>query len=391
MTKPFKIETRAAAPDDADVSAALAELTRTTEARLAEVAELRASLEEMRAEVAESRAATLIGGGGGSAPAMGETRALARFADMLRGRVESRDMNGVVGPAGGFAVPLEIDSIVTSIVADLSPIRGVAQVVQTSTSNYRRLINQRGAASGWAAERDERMETATPNLAAIEPPSGELYALAVTTNEVLEDAAFDARAFLSQNVATEFAAAEGLAFVSGDGMKKPRGVLAYPTAATRDDVRPFGTLEHVGTGDAAGLPSDDPADPLHDLVTALRPGYRIGAGVAWAMNSKTAGMIRSLKDADGRYMWQSSLAAGQPNTLLGYPVVEVEGMPDFAPGATPIAFGNWRAGYLITDRRGVVVIPDNITRPGFTKFYFSKRTGGSVLDSNAIKLLRVEA
>ncbi len=367
-----------------DLSAAFADFRAKSESR---VAALEAELTETRAEVAGRHAAAVIGGGSGSAP-LTDRRALASFGEVLRGRAE---MSGVVGPSGGYAVPLEIDSIVTEQVADLSPIRGVAQVVTTASAAYRRLVNVRGTASGWAAERDDRAETATPNMAAIEPPSGELYALAVVTNEFLEDSAFDVRNFLASNVATEFAVQEGVAFVSGDGIKKPAGILAAPTAATKDHVRPFGTLEHVGTGNATGFDATDPADSLHDLVTALRPGYRVGQGVAWAMNSRTAGVVRKMKDAEGRYLWQSSMGLGQPNTMLGYPVVEVESMPDVEAGATPIAFGNFRAGYLITDRRGVVVIPDRVTKPGFTRFYFSKRTGGAILDSNAIKLLKIEA
>lgn len=366
------------------VDAAVGEFKRDNEARFG-------AIESRLDDAAHASAASLIGGGSASAPAM--ARAYDDFRAALRGAPRA-EMHTGSGPDGGFMVPDLIDTTITNQVVDLNPLRRVSQVVVTTTGNYTRLVNARGASSGWAAERDEREETATPKLKAIEPPGGELYAIVTASNHSIEDAQFDVPAFLANNVTTEFAVAEGQSFITGDGLKKPSGILGpldapHATSAAGDDVRPFGTLQHVATGNANGFDSTDPADSLFELVSALRPGYRNPAECVFVMNSKTAGYCRMLKDVNGRFVWQPSLQAGQPNLLLGYPVLECEGMPDIAENATPVAFGNFRAGYLIVDRRGVTVIADRVTRPGFSRYYFSKRVGGSILDSNAIKLMKI--
>jgi len=144
----------------------------------------------------------------------------------------------------------------------------------------------------------------------------------------------------------------------------------------------------VATGAAGAFASTNPADALHDTLTALRPAYRKGDGVAWIMNSATANVIRKMKDGQGNYLWTQSIVMGQPDRLLGYPVTLDEGMPDIAANSYSVAFGNWRRGYAIVDKPGLRLIVDRVTKKGWTKMYFSKRVGGGVVDSNAIKLLK---
>jgi HK97 family phage major capsid protein len=130
-------------------------------------------------------------------------------------------------------------------------------------------------------------------------------------------------------------------------------------------------------------------DELITLVYTLAPAYRQGRGVAWAFNSTTASEIRQLKDTQNRYLWTDGLQPGQPPSLLGFPVVEMEDMPDTATGNLAIAFGNWPRGYVITDRIGTRMIRDDVTTPGKVKFSFGKRVGGAVTDSNALKFLKM--
>ena len=185
----------------------------------------------------------------------------------------------------------------------------------------------------------------------------------------------------------EFARAEGAAFVNGTGINQPDGFLNAPATAAADSVRSFGTLQYVGSGDADGFDAN-PDARLIDLVHTLKAGHRQGA--SFVMNSATLAEVRKLKTADGAFLWQPGLVEGQPDRLLGYPVVEAEDMPDIAAGAYPIAFGNFRHGYLIAERSATQVLRDPFTNKPFVHFYATKRVGGKVLDSNAIKLLKIE-
>ena len=165
--------------------------------------------------------------------------------------------------------------------------------------------------------------------------------------------------------------------------------VAAPTSDEADGVRDFGTLQFLETGVDGGFPASDPQDKLIDLVQALRPPYRQGA--VFVMNSATAARIRKFKTSDGAFLWQPGLVAGQPDTLLGYPVVEAEDMPDVAADAVAIAFGNFRAGYLIAERAETQILRDPFTNKPFVHFYATKRVGGQVMNSEAIKLLKFAA
>src|SRR5688572_24526315 len=156
---------------------------------------------------------------------------------------------------------------------------------------------------------------------------------------MLDDAAFDLEGWLAREIASEFARAAGAAFVSGSGVNRPSGSLSAPTSQADDAARPCGTLQYIGSGDAAGL-GNAVDEVLVDLAHSLKAGQRQGAG--WVMNSATLAEVRKLKGADGTFLWQPGLIEGQPDRLVGYPVVEAEDMPDVAPGAFPIAFGNFK-------------------------------------------------
>jgi HK97 family phage major capsid protein len=352
----------------------------------AEIAALRGEVDEVKGRlerIGRAPKAPLAGGAERSVEVKG-------FVDgyLRQGREnEVKSIQGTVPADGGYAVPREIDAAIARQMVDVSPIRRIAQVVQVGSAGYRKLVTLGGTASGWVSETAARPETATPAFAEIAPPTGELYANPAASQAMLDDAAFDLEAWLASEIATEFARAEGAAFVSGNGTNRPRGFLAEPTSTALDGVRPFGTLQYTGTGDAAGL--GDMADlVLIDLVHSLKPGYRQGA--SWVMNSATLAEVRKLRTSEGAFLWQGAMTEGQPDRLLGYPVIEAEDMPDVAAGAFPIAFGNFRAGYLIAERSATAILRDPFTNKPFVHFYATKRVGGQVLDSAAIKLLKVE-
>ena len=299
--------------------------------------------------------------------------------------VEMKAFTGVTGDAGGYAVPREIDERIDAVLKSASPIRSIANVVKVGSAGYRKLVTTGGTPSGWAAETAPRPETATPVFTELSPPMGELYANPAASQAMLDDAAFDVEEWLAGEIAAEFAKAEGAAFVGGSGVNRPKGFLSYPVAATADAGRAFGTLQYLASG-AAGDFGANPQERLIDLVQSLRAPYRQGA--SFVMNAATCARIRKFKTSDGAFVWQPSLQAGQPATLLGYPVVEAEDMPDVAANAPAVAFGNFRMGYLVAERTETQILRDPYSNKPFVHFYATKRIGGCVLNSEAIKVLR---
>ena len=307
----------------------------------------------------------------------------------LEAGVELKAMVGTSDAAGGYAVPEEIDAQIDRTLKAISPIRAIANVVKVGSAGYRKLVTAGGTPSGWVAEDAARPETDTPSFIEIAPPFGELYANPAASQAMLDDAAFDVEAWLAQEIATEFARAEGAAFVLGSGVNRPKGFLSAPVSGAVDGVRPFGTLQFINSGAAGAFQPVSPQDRLVDLVQALRPPYRQGA--VFVMNSATAARIRKFKTSDGAFLWQPGLTAGQPDTLLGYPLVEAEDMPDVAADSLSIAFGNFKAGYLIAERTETQILRDPFTHKPFVHFYATKRVGGQVSNSEAIKLMRFSA
>ncbi len=322
----------------------------------------------------------------GAAPASPE---LKGFVDgyLRQGRMdELKSLSGAVPGDGGFAVPREIDALIAAQLKKISPIRSIAQVVQTGTAGYRKLITNSATTSGWVSEVTARPITNTPVFTEIAPPTGELYANPAASQAMLDDAAFNLEEWLSNEISMEFARAEGAAFISGTGTNQPKGFLGAPASNVNDNTRPFGTLQFTVTGNATAFDTA-PELKLIDLVHSLKAGHRQGA--TWVMNSATLAQVRKFKAADGSFIWQPGIMDGQPARLLGYPVVEAEDMPDIAANAFPIAFGNFRNGYLIAERSATSILRDPYTNKPFVHFYATKRIGGQVLDSDAIKLLKI--
>ncbi len=297
--------------------------------------------------------------------------------DSLLKDLEAKGLSTATGGDGGFAVPTVIDSEIEKQLRDLSPMRSICKVKVIETSKYTRLVSASVAGmSGWVGETttdSTRPETTTPTLTEVAITPGEIYANAAATQRALDDMQFDAEAWLTEEVAEEFAAQEGTAIITGDGVNKPKGFLTEAA------------IGKVKTGVDGGFPATNPSDILVDLVHALGSRYRQGA--KFVMNSATLAEIRKMKDADGNFIWRPGLIEGQPDMLLGHPVVEAEDMPDMAAASLSVAFGNFERGYTIVDRAGTRVLRDPYTNKPNVLFYATKRVGGAVVNADAIKLL----
>ena len=300
--------------------------------------------------------------------------------------LETKAIGSSSDAIGGYAVPEEIDRAIDETLVAISPIRAIANVVKVGSAGYRKLIATGGTPSGWVAYEAARPETNTPSFTEVVPAAGELYANPAASQQMLDDAMFDVEKWLAHEIATEFARAEGMAFVKGTGTSQPLGFLSSPNATTADGTRPMGTLQTIGTGVAGAFPASNPADKLIDLVQTLRSPYRQGA--VFVMNSATAAAIRKFKTSDGAFLFQPGLQAGSPATLLGYPLIEAEDMPDIAASSLSIAFGNFKAGYVIAERNATTILRDPYTHKPYVHFYATKRVGGQVVNSEAIKLLK---
>lgn len=305
-------------------------------------------------------------------------------AHMRKGDVQAT-LNKGTAEEGGFLTPVEWDRTITDKLRDESPMRQLAQVQPTSKAGWSKLFNMGGTGSGWVGETDARPETATPVLASLGFGHGEIYANPAATQQILDDAEINIEAWLASEVQAEFAEQEGLAFISGDGVKKPAGILTYVAGGTNAAKHPFGAIKAVNSGAAADISSD----ATLDLIYGLPKKYRQGA--QFLTNNLTIAKLRKLKDGDGNYLWQPSAQAGQPATFHGYGLAEDENMPDVAANALPILFGDFKRGYLIIDRMGVRVLRDPYTKKPYVLFYTTKRVGGGVQNPECLRALKVAA
>lgn len=355
------------------------------------VEELKSSISALKAQVdAQAVAASRLPLDGAKAADPAKARFVERYLRRgMESGVELKALEGTASADGGYAVPREIDGQIAVTLKSLSPIRAIANVVQTGTAGYRKLIAHGATGASWVAEDGARTETDTRSFAEIVPSFGELYANPAASQAMLDDAVFDIESWLADEIAREFAVAEGAAFVGGNGTNKPKGFLSYTTSTDGDATRTFGTLQHMISGAAGAFASSNPQDKLVELVHMLKPAYRQGA--CWVMNSDTLARIRKFKTDDGAFLWQPGLVEGQAATLLGYPVVEAEDMPSVAADSLSIAFGNFKAGYLIADRGETRILRDPFSNKPYVHFYATKRLGGAVVDSNAIKLMKFAA
>lgn len=289
--------------------------------------------------------------------------------------------------SGGYVVPPETERAIERRLMAVSPMREICAVRTVASGVFRKPVSTAGVVAGWVAETAARPETDPATLALLEFPAADLYANPAATQALLDDAMVDLDEWLAGEVEDPFAAQETSAFVSGNGVNKPKGFLAYDTVA--DSAHEWGKIGYVASGAAGDFAASDPADKLIDLIYAPKAQYR--ANGRFVMNRKTVSAVRKFKDTDGHYVWQPAQRLGETASLMGYPVTEIETMPDVAAGSLSIAFGDFQRGYLIVDRAGVRVLRDPFTAKPYVLFYTTKRVGGGVQNFDAIKVMKFAA
>ncbi len=325
----------------------------------------------------------------------GEFKAYTPFSErktafdlyMKTGQEAALEAKGVAedtaATGGGWLVPPETEQSITQRLQHSSPMRAICSVQTISAPVYRKVFSISGAATGWAAETAPRTETAPPTLINLDIPCSDLYAVPAATQALLNDAIVDIDEWLAHECEDAFAFQETQAFINGTGVNQPHGLLSGPIAANGAAGTPWGTLGYIASGVDSAVGS---TDPIQDMIYSLRAQFR--ANGRFILNKKTTAMLRKLKDSIGDYIWTPPAEAGQPASLFGYPVTEVETMPDPASGSYSLAFGDFEKGYLIVDRAGINVLRDPFTAKPYVLFYTTKRVGGAVQVSDAVKLLK---
>ena len=284
---------------------------------------------------------------------------------------------GTAATAGNLA-PAEYVEELVKIITEISPVRSVARVRQTSNKEIEVPSKTANFAAAWTAETGSRTETTGYTTSLNTIPTHELYAMVDISNALLEDSVFDLEAEMNLEFAEQFAKAEGTAFVSGNGTNKPTGLTNGSTLATA-----------VTAASATAITANE----LMDLVHGLKSDYARAA--TFMMNRTTLGEIRKLKDTAGQYIFQAGFSgeAGLPNTILGHPYVEAPDVADMAASAKPIIFGDFRRCYMIVDRVALSVLRDGYTQAasGNVRYLARRRVGGEVVLAEAAKVLTMAA
>jgi HK97 family phage major capsid protein len=299
-------------------------------------------------------------------------------------RGEEKALSIGSNPDGGYLVPEETETEISRLLTQVSPIRSIAGIRQVTSSVYKKPVSIAGPATGWVGETDARPETNSQTLDAITYETMELYAMPAATSTFLDDAAVDVGQWIAEEVQAAFAEQETDAFINGDGTNKPAGFLQETLVGEASWA--WDKIGYIATGVDGDWAADDESDKLIDLIYALKSGYRQNA--SWVMNRRTQAAIRKFKDDNDNYIWQPSTVPGGRASLMGFDLVEAEDMPDIGSDTTPIAFGDFRRGYLIVDRQGVNVLRDPFSAKPYVLFYTTKRVGGGVSDFDAIKLIK---
>lgn len=302
-------------------------------------------------------------------------------------RLEMKSSTAITTPDGGYLLPQHVEEAVLARIAGLSPIRSIAHVQAISGSGLRKAVAAAGSQTGWTADTAPSNSVASTAFINLDFPTGELFTQPAATQTMLDDEAVNIEAWISAEIERAFAASESAAFVNGNGTNKPKGFLTYPTLANASWA--WGSLGYTVSGAAGAFAASNPSDALVDLTHSLKTIYRQNG--SFVMNRKTQGVIRKFKDAQGNYLWQPPSVQGARATLMNFPIVEAEDMPDIAANSLSIAFGDFERGYVVVDRLGIRTLRDPFSAKPYVLFYTTKRVGGGVQDFDAIKLMRFSA
>lgn len=316
------------------------------------------------------------------------------FSGLLRGKtgdIDVKALSSLTNPDGGFLVPRDTSGRLVRKIQLYSPVRQYASAQAISGDALTGIIDNQTFGSGWVGQAASRPTTTNAQLGQWKIDCAEMYANPATTQTLLDDAEIDVEGWIIARLAEEFGRLESDAFINGDGVGKPKGLLSYTLATTTDASRAWGTVQKVKTGVNGGFAATpNGGDALINLMTALHPKYW---GMAkFFMNRYTLGEVRKLKDSDGNYIWQPDFSAGVMGTVLGQAVdSSFDHMPSITTGSKSIIFGDLASAYQIVDKVGIRVLRDAYTNKPYVQFYSTKRVGGGVVNSEAYKVLTFEA
>lgn len=286
---------------------------------------------------------------------------------------------------GGYFIDVEMDSDIDRVAGTVSNVRNLVSVRTIGSAGYAKRVKTSGTSARWVGEGEEGGETAGPKYARIEINAEEMEIEPWVYNSALEDADQDIYSDLVEEAGIGFGEGEAVAFVNGNGVKKPRGFLTYNTVANASYA--WGNVGYMPSGAAGDFAGTNPGDNIIDFMHSLKSAYRNGA--VMLMNDTTLSKVRQIKDGSGNfYLFQPDPTGKFGGFVLGAPVEIDDNMPDIGANSLSIAYANWQRAYRIVDRKGVVLIRDNITTKGTTKYNFRKRTGGGILNFEAIKLMK---
>jgi len=284
-------------------------------------------------------------------------------------------------PDGGYLVIPTLGGTITTLVRETSPMRQLASVQTISSDSLEYMLDNDEASAGWVGETQARPETNTPRLSKLVIPVNEIYAMPKATQKLIDDAAVDIEAWLAAKVAQKFARMENTAFMSGDGVLQPRGILTY-TAGTSIGSQ---QIEQIVSGSASAFGYDG----LVNLQSALKEEYQGNA--SWLVNRLGFGNLLLLKDGNGTpiFNMQYDMRIGLQRSVLGAPLYFATDMPTVATNALAAAYGDFKAAYQIVDRTGIRILRDPFTDKPFVKFYTTKRVGGAVVNYEAVKIMKI--
>ena len=295
-------------------------------------------------------------------------------------QLQSKSLSTTVDANGGYLVPNQLAAMIVEIINESSPMRSLATVETISSDSLDLIEDPTDMDAAWGDETTDRTaDTNTSVLSRNTIPTFEMYAQPKATQKLIDDASIDIESWIAQKVADKFARLEATAFITGDGTTKPTGILSYAAGTT------YGTqIQQLTTG-SSGVVT---ADSLLQLYYALKDGYSKNA--TFLMHRTTVQAVRLLKEATtNQYLWQPGLSAGTPDTLLGVPVALAADMPVPAANALSVAIGDFKRAYMIVDRIGIRTLRDPFTAKPFVKFYTTKRVGGQVVNTEAVKILKL--
>jgi HK97 family phage major capsid protein len=324
-------------------------------------------------------------GGGGSSEQLEESK--SDLATLIRSRGEVKGMFSGSGPDGGWTVAPVLADGIGSIVRNNSVLRELITFIPIeSGDSYEEVISTTPVGAKWVGETESRPGTATPKLVKITTELHEEYAEPVISQILADDSGTAMVDFLVNESSVSFAEAEELALFYGTGVNQPRGLNEYPTAATNDSARAWGTIEHIPTGADGSLGTTE-FDAIKTLFYRLRAGYRKNA--VWVCNSETALELSKVKDTTDNYIWvDGGIKDGTPPTLLGRPVVICETAPSIGSGAKALWFGDFNQAMRGIERPGNKVLLDPYSDKPNVVVYVYRRVGFMLRNSNAVKCLK---